>query len=295
MKRLPAVICLFLLSLGLLAGYSRVQAQDTTQFSVPVAADQVVVTPAPINLTGGISDADFTTQMDALKVTYRNQLGIYRTNEKSFQIAKDQYYQIQTLAALEEAVRATRQVMLSRADVIQTYFTMAKLTLGNTKGIETDVKTKTLQDLDTLSTDLKVHRAAVAAASDRTGLLAVATEFDGLGDRVNSLSTSISYLVAYGRLQTVSDKTSTIKQELLQQIEQAETDPLKLAEKKRGLEEVQRNLDQVNSPLLKIRTALNPKTATNSQINSNTMANDFSDIYSGLSRSLSYLQELVKK
>ncbi len=290
MKRLPAIMfALVLLSLVSGQVVSTVQAQMST----PDPMVSPIITPAPINLTGGISDAEFNKQMSGLQVTYRNQLTTYRADEKTFQVAKDQYYQIQTLASLEEAVRSTRQAMISRLDVIQTYFLMAKLTLENTKGIETDVKSDTLKQLDTLTTDLKIHRAAVAASSDRTGLLAVATEFATLSPRISDLSQKISMLVTYGRLQTVDDKATTIKQELKNMIDQTETDPLKLAEKKRGLDEIQRNLDQVNTLLVNIRTTLNPKLNSNSA-NSRSISDDFSNIFGGLSRSISYLQELVK-
>jgi len=292
MRLLPffTLSAILILELLIAPQFINAQAQELTP--------SALVKSVPINVpnvpSGGVSQAEYNSQMNALKVTYRNQLGIYRTDEKTFQLAKDQYYQIQTLASLEEAVRSTRQVMLSRLDVIQTYFTMAKLTLENTKGLETDVKAVTLKDLDSLSTELKIHRAAATAASDRTGLLAVTTEFAGLDPRISTLSNKLSYLVAYGRLQTVGDKTSTIKKELQEVVEQTETAPLKLAERKRGLDEVQRNLNQVDQLLVKMRSQLNPVLNKDNNISSTNISADLSIIYGGLSRSITYLQELVK-
>ncbi len=289
MKRLAALSVLLSLSLGVLYFAGPVHAQDVT----PSPAN--IVTPPPINLDlGGTSEADYKKQLDALQTTYRNQLTTYRSDEKAFQINKDQYYKIQTLASLEAAVRQTRQVMLSRLDVLNTYLQIAKLTLQNTKGIETSVKSDQLQQIDILSDDLKTHRKNVEQASDRNSLLGVAVQFASLAPRIDATSTRVSYLVAYGNLQTVDDKTSTIKQELQQQIEQTETDPLKLAAKKRGFDEVQRNIDDVNPALLSVRAALNPTSKNQQDLANANLPGKFASIYGALSRSLSYLQELVK-
>lgn len=286
MKRMAALSILFTLTLGAVCFASPSFAQSVSPAPT--------VTPPPLTLDiSGTSEAEFTTQLNALQDTYRNQLTTYRSDEKTFQIDKDQYYKIQTLASLEEAVRQTRQVMLTRTDVLLTYLLISRLTLQNTKGIDTAVKSDALQQIDTLTNDLKTHRKSIEVSSDRTTLLSTATQFTPLAQRVTTLSKRISFLVGYGNLQTVDDKTVTIKQELQQQIEQSETDPLALASKRRGLDEVQRNLDQVKTPLVKVRTALDPKNKNQDALSYDVTA-AFSTIYGGLSRSLSYLQELVK-
>jgi len=288
MKRLAALSIMCVLAGGVLS-LARPALAQTTATSTPV------LTPAPISLDiSGTSQADFTTQLTALQTTYRNQLTTYRDNEKTFQIDKDQYYKIQTLASLEEAVRATRQVMLTRADVLLTYLTISRLTLQNTKGIDTAVKTDALQQIDTLSSDLKDYRKTVDVSQDRTALLNTAIQFLTLNSRTTALSRRIYLLVGYGNLQTVDDKTFAIKQELQTQVEQTETDPLVLAQKKRGLDEIQRNLDQINPPLTKVRFALDPVNKNNSSVTGIDFNQNFTAIYGGLSRSLSYLQEIVK-
>lgn len=266
-------------------------------FALPVSAQVTPspsFSPAPINLeSGGLSEAEYSKQLNALQVTYRNQLTTYRSDEKAYQVAKEQYYKIQTLASLEEAVRKTRQVMLTRLDVLETYFTISKLMMQNQKGLDTAVKNDALQQIDIMIDDLKTHRKNVESSSDRTLLLTTAGQFVTLGNRIKTLSNRIASLIGYGRLQTVDDKMIAIKQELQQQTEQEEKDPLLLAQKKRGLEEVQRNLDEVNTTILKVRNTLS-LSKSNQNISTSAVSKDLSTIFAGLSRSISYLEELVK-
>ena len=151
-----------------------------------------------------------------------------------------------------------------------------------------------MAQLDQLIADLKKHQTRVDTSIDRSTLLLAAVEFSNLSPRITDLSTSISYLVIYGNLQAVYDKTVSVKQDLQASIQQTEQDPLLLAQKNRGLDEVQRNLDQVNLTLVKIRAELNPQNPEAASLNSTTIFGDFSTVYGGLSRSESYLQELVK-
>ncbi|CAN5281171.1 hypothetical protein BH10PAT2_BH10PAT2_4300 [soil metagenome] len=286
MKRLAALSALFVLCMVSVVFVTPIFAQTTSP--------SPIVTPPPIQLDiTGTSQSEYTKQLETLQVTYRNQLTTYRNDEKTFQIDKDQYYKIQTLASLEEAVRQTRKVMLIRTDVLLTYLDMSRLTLQNTKGIDTTIKSDALQQIDTLAVDLRLHRKTIEVASDRNSLLSTATQFVPIAQRVNTLSRRVSYVVGYGNLQTVDDKMLTIKKELQEDVEKSETNPLVLAEKKRGLDEVQRNLNDINPPLIKIRAALSPS-ARQSDLGNLDINKQFSTIYGGLSRSLSYLQELVK-
>lgn len=284
MKIRAALIVFFLLMAGFFVGQKLVYAQ------VPSASDSSSISASASESAATQATA---TQLANLQATYRNELTIYRSDEKTFQVAKDQYYQLLTLASLDEAVKQTRQVMLTRLDVLQAYFAIVRVTFANTKGIDPSVKTSLLANLDALVADLKTHQQQVSAATDRPSLLDVATKFSFLSPRILYLSDQISDLVTYGNLQTVFDKMSIIKHDFQTQFPQFITDPLLLAQKQRGLDEVQRNLDQINQPLVKIRTILNPANP-NQNLNSANLSTDFSTIFGGLSRSESYLQELVK-
>ncbi len=304
MKRLAALTVLTVITLVLGANLLQVKAQVNSQLNSstvvlsptdsPSSGTAPLMPPVTSGDAAGLTAADYATQLTTLQTTLISQLTTYRSDAQAFQTSKDQYSQIHTLAALEEAVRMTRQVMTTRAEVLQTYLATARLTLQYTKGIDTQTKAASLLQLDQLVSDLKLHQLAIANASDRTSLLGVATQFLIFNKRITAFSNQVSLLVSYGNLQSVDDKMLTVKQDLQTQIQQVVTDPLLLAQKQRGLDEVQRNLDQINPTLQTDRAKLDPANAINQNIQASFFAADFSTIYGGLSRSLSYLQELVK-
>lgn len=266
-------------------------ATKTTPVVAPTPSPSPVPTEDPAS---SLSMAEFSSQLQQLKTTYRQQLTNYRTSEKQFLVAKEQYSQIQTLASLEEAVKQTRQVMLDRVDVLSTYFSMMKLALENTKGLEPSVKKSQIGQLSSFIDGLKLHRAQVASAADRQGVYAMAVAFVPIGKQATTLSERIGLQIGYGNLQTVTDKLIVVGSEIRKQINDTETDPLKLAEKNRGLDETGRNVVQVRDTLTEVRIQINPSSTQSQFLNTTSIQQDFATIFGGLSRAVTYLQELLK-
>lgn len=76
---------------------------------------------------------------------YRAALVDYRTKEDQFSIAAQQYYTLKTLAAEETAVKAARDVDLSRVDTLLIYIQALRTSLDTNNGIELSRK-NTLQN-----------------------------------------------------------------------------------------------------------------------------------------------------
>jgi hypothetical protein len=235
-------------------------------------------------------------QLQTLHDKYRDQLATYRNDERRYDVAKEQYTQLGTLASLEESVRATRQVMLSRIILIHTYFDLLKLQLANTKGIDLNMKNAQLQLLDTALQIIQKHQTKVEKAVDKDGLIAMEAEFATFGADLDVVAQLTRNMITYGNLQSVYDKTRTVTNEIIDQVQKSETNPLTLAEKKRGFTEINRNLDAVGEVLTSIRTALQKQ--QNDPKNGNSLSDgdsQLNDIYGGIARSLSFLDEVLKK
>lgn len=239
-----------------------------------------------------------SNELANLRAKYRSELSIYRTDERDFQIAREQYVKLQTLAALETSVKATRKVMLSRTAVLQTYLQILRNMVSNTSGIEITEKTKLLQEIDTATERLKLHQKLVEQAIDRNTILNSVTDFNIFyEDVLNVAYKSLSY-IAYGRLQTVYDKTVTVKGEVLSYIEEQEKNGLKLGEKRRGLEETDRSLAATRTRLDTVRTSFQPRNSgQENQFDDNGYGRTVQElgvIYGDLYRNLSFLREVIK-
>ena len=73
-------------------------------------------------------------QIADVRATYRSQLEQYRTAERKYVLAKEQYLKLNTLVSLEDAVKATREAMLARDQVLTSYLTLLRLLLIDATG-----------------------------------------------------------------------------------------------------------------------------------------------------------------
>jgi hypothetical protein len=262
----------------------RAQAPDTASQTTPTSTVSSTIEQTNV----------FTTQMSQLQAQYTQQLESYRTDERNFTLAKEQYTQLQTLTSLEDAVKSTKAVMESRLIVIRTYVQMLRLTLTQTTGIDLSAKTTQLTKIDGLVTDIKNHQTELDAASDRSQLQKVATDFAALQPKIQSVAFQSLSFIAYGKVRAVYDKTVAVEGEISDHVNQSETDALRLAEKKRGFDEVDRNLQSVDAALKKTffnitRTDQKEFTADSYS----TMLQDLNTSYAGISRGISFLKEIL--
>jgi hypothetical protein len=269
------------------------------QGTVPVLAQAASASPAPVvSAPPSVQQQENAASTDAkiaeVRTTYRNFLSIYRNDEKNFQIAKSQNVQLNTLASLEGAVRATRQVMLSRDDVLISYLMLLQLNLAQTKGIDISLKNSQLSAIDAVVKDVKKHRLGVDAAVDRSKILTMVTDFIPLQKTVQNSAYKTLTLITYGRMQTVYDKTQAIFQEVQQTTESEEKDALRLAEKKRAFEQIKRDLEGVDGQLKNVKNYISQNESEFSQSSLSQVTEDLGEVYGSLSLAISHLQEVVK-
>ena len=92
------------------------------------------------------------------RTSYNQGLEDYRVKSKNQAIAADQYESLNTLASLEDLVSKTRNLALSRDQVMFDYFTLLKLNLISATGVELELKDKYLTTLDQALEFLTLHQ-----------------------------------------------------------------------------------------------------------------------------------------
>jgi hypothetical protein len=139
-----------MVALGLQMGRASVQAQSE---AAPAA-----------------SIAPYSQQLEELARTYRGQVQEYQTKERAYIIAKTDFIQLETLASLESAIQASRELTIIRNQVLETYLQQLRVTLVATPGIEVPVKERATDRLEILLEVLDLHRQAAAQAETRAEL-----------------------------------------------------------------------------------------------------------------------------
>lgn len=233
-----------------------------------------------------------------LREKYKTDLSIYRTDERDYNLAKQQYNNLQTLAALEAAVKATRKVLLSRATVLQDYLGILQLMVTDTSGIDVAEKAELLTDLKNTADRMKVHQTVVEQAIDRDSILTAVKDFNEFSKGTTSISYKALSYINYGRLQTVYDKMLSVRDEVSIQVASLEKNGLKQGEKQRAMDEINRNLASTKTQLDNVhKTFVANQFGTKAQFDNGSYVqtvNSTSAIYAELFRNLSFLREVIK-
>ena len=238
-----------------------------------------------------LSQPSNQVELEALRDTYRAQLEAYRDQERQHLIAKEQYNQLKTLTALETAVNTTRQVLITRAEVLDTYVTMLRLTLQDQPGVEVSRKEKLLIELDSLRVSLAQHKAQVEQATERTALAQVAQDFIPLGKSIESKSYHVQSAITLGRLQTVFDKSLALSGRLK---EHALTDAssIQQSRRERAFAETERTVENIRQQLISSELEVQ-KEEGHSRSQYARFSTTLNPIYANLSQLLSYLEEVL--
>lgn len=205
----------------------------------------VIQSPPPVSIP--VTDqAALEGEYLELARVYRGQLAEYQQAEKNYRQALLQYQQLQTLAALDQAVLETQRLMLARNQVLVTYAQQLRLYLVNTQGIEVTVKTDTLTRIEQLLNFLNQHQVQVEAVSDRFELAAVAADFEIVEPEYETVSAYSLALIQFGRLQTAHDQTTEVL-DLVQDLDVSSLSELRQGQWQRSLSETVRFNQQVQA------------------------------------------------
>lgn len=230
-----------------------------------------------------------------LRILYRNQVEVYRNAEKSFQIAKAQYDQVQTLQALEEAIVATRNTMLERSNVLITYLELLEAILADTNGIELQLKKETTQELTGVIMSLKIHQETVQVAKERQEIASLADDFEPIASSYESIAYRSVSLIRTGKIQTVKDKAEIIYKDIAAEHSTQEVSSFTKSKRERAYQEIERTFKLINDALAEINVDINESNANGFSTSSyENILGELNPLYAQISLSLDHLSELVK-
>lgn len=260
---------------------------------VPIVNAQVVEESDPFVY----QTEQLNSEIRRLKIQYRGELEEYRNLESQFQINQQQYENLGTLAALEDARVATQVAMEARARVLKTYLALLKVTLLRQTGVEVDQKQQATVALDRVADDLDIHHQSFADQEfDRVELDQLSDEFEMLGFKVSDVSHRSLALLSTAKLQSVYDKAFILNQDMEGKLATM-GGALKSAQRRRAFGETGRKLEAILPILQELHGDVRKETEDGGKTNFkgiyNRMSDGLQDTFSNLTQLTTFLQEIL--
>lgn len=235
-----------------------------------------------------------TERIRELRTLYRDQVEVYRNSEKAFTIAKTNYQQVQTLSALEEAVKATQTVMMDRSRVLVTYLELVDAVLTETNGVELDLKNQSHTELFGLINAIKIHQENIVISKDRQAMAFLADEFEPISVSYQSAVYKALSLIRIGKIQEVHDKAQIIETDIIAEHESQQVSDARTSKRERAYEEIERNFEEITAGLVTLNELfLFARREGFSRGFYENILEDLSPVFAQISRSLDHLEELI--
>lgn len=260
-------------------------------FSVVSAQEESVDQVEPTTQAQTVSAAELKTQAQA---SYRANLEAYRNDLRQYTISKTQFTQLQTLAALEDAIAATRKVMLSRATVLEVYIQLLQLELQQVQSFPEELKQEKMTALQSLRDELTAHKELVTNTSDRAGIAQRAEEFVDLSANSTQLAYDVLSRIKLAKIKTVyllslefTDEISTVVAERFSSY------PNTVAEKNRGIEQIRSVLTISDQQFLAADEIVNREKVVPDSSTLDDVKTKLLPVYTSLSQVLNYMAEVL--
>lgn len=227
-------------------------------------------------------------EISQARLVYRQSLEEYRSQERLYTVAYDQYVNLRTLATLEDLVIKTKAISLIRDQTLINYLELLKLNLYGSEGIELSVKNKYLDLLTEKIKFLKKHQEDLQGKSSQSEVQLSLDDFNQLSD-LNKISQQILALLTLSRFQRIYDLALPLKKDIDKFLNVAETSALSAAV--RASEETNKTLNRAETNLNLLREkSKNPNSLESLY---NNLTTELNPVYINLSQSLAYLEELL--
>lgn len=259
------------------------QISPTPTFSPP-SSDVVI-------LAGPIPDEE---QFANVQRQYLSLLEQYRIQEQTYKIAREQYYQLNTLASQELVLREGKSLLTIRANVLLTYVQMIEWKLSQTRGIPLENKNSHLVTIGLLREQIQIHKSNIQASSDRLFFDDELRNFSQIYQTVQSQSYYALSLMKVGNMQSAYDKLLVVRDAVKADTDQRELSTSIRAEKQRGFDEIDRRLQRINTDMEPIKTDIYTGRRGFSVGHLSDLSKALSSPYSQMSQTRSLLQEIRK-
>lgn len=230
-------------------------------------------------------------EINDLKEIYRGQLSDYRDAEKAFTIARDQYHQLQTLASINDATEASRKVFILRDEVLMTYFQLLRTSIIAADGIEVSLKEVVVKRLEMQVIWLIDHKKRVEQMQDRSQFNSLADEIIEKADVFTEISLQSTSILALGKLQDVYDRLVVVRKDISEVEAKSST-----ADRSRASKETDKMINAVKGTIETTWVNLGEDVRDDNVTSfSSNLVKTLEPIYSGLNKTVSFLQELLRE
>lgn len=261
--------------------------------------------PTPIPTTAAnqlvAPDTIFTSPIDSerqrvLETLYQALIEDYGVKARQFSLNRAQWYSIQTLRSLEEAVIATTAVLVARDKTLITYFELVLEVLEKTPGIELTLKQASKINITSRIEWLRQHELLTQRSADRDSVNLRADEFILEVEAMLAEARTALMLIRLGQLQTTFDRANSLYQRILDRNTANPGTSIQEVERRRAYAQVDIQRDGIQYQLRLARESLDERTAEHGRVEENY----FSFIaalevpYAQTSKYLSFLEELAR-
>ncbi|NCN45843.1 MAG: hypothetical protein COU63_03075 [Candidatus Pacebacteria bacterium CG10_big_fil_rev_8_21_14_0_10_36_11] len=247
--------------------------------------------PEPVKNEEVVARQGLEKEIAKLKEIYRGQLAEYRDADKQFNIAKDQYNELETLASINDVVKAARDVLMLRDLVMITHFELLRNNIVAADGIELSLKQKVIERMQDRVKWLEEHRGKLEKAQDRPQFNVLSDEFTDKEDDFMEISNQATTILAVGSMQDVYDRLVLVRKDILALEAKSST-----ADRSRASIETDRMISAVKGTLDSNWVELGEEVLDGNVTSySSNLVKTLSPIYTGLNKTVSFLRELLRE
>lgn len=224
-------------------------------------------------------------QVEISRNDYIQKLNDYRAKESQFFVATEQYKQIQTLASLEDAVKASKDVQLARIDTLTAYFQTLRDTMVTLKGAEVTKKSTQTTNLQNIIVELGAMRADITKAQDRIALDNTSAKYASRNSAYIASAYSALSLIKVSNIQSATDQLGLLTSQVFDQLQVSSPSATVLSAKQRSYDELSRTIIDIKTVLLEVMKRIEDLNQQNSFNSSG-----YSQIVDALGQSFSKLR-----
>jgi hypothetical protein len=239
-----AYLFLVVLALLIVAFPSSVAAQEA-DFS-----SQTISEVTPVASTS--AQPNVQEELNTLTQQYFDEVEQYRDVERRYLIARETYYQNNTLAAQDDALRVGQELLRARAKVLETYFTYLQKDLDRTLGVVLNDKVLMLNELERVRSELTESQKNAGTIANRTQLNTTFALLNSQQTDLESIAYETLSLIKIGQIQNAIDQATFTQNMVGQWLAQAQLSAASKAKKERGLQEVEPLIQAAKNNLLEV-------------------------------------------
>lgn len=220
----------------------------------------------------------------------------YRDDAGQFLIAQQTYYQLNTLASQDEAIRRAKNVMLSRAELLNIYFTYLHLSVLQVRGVELSDKEMTLNQISSILSELSIYKDQIPEVSTRAEANSHLIKFNERRGGFLSAAYASLELIKIGQTQTAIDTAAILRRDMETMVNEAPISAADRAIKLRGLSEASSLLQTSSADLNKILLQHRQLVAQGSlsEQNYRSFQTELEPVYIQLRQSEAFMKEVAK-